>query len=676
MYKNLTLAVLLLASLSRGALPTMSLPLDWTSAAGISRANLNLNPIALQNAHNQVVDSLNPLLLAFAGYSTSLAMASNQDLILKVDADANGTHRLVVTSNNVDTMFRMTEAGAGKLFGSLTLTDSLIGVAQRLSGSLNVAGAVTLSNYTSGRVPYFTTGGLITTASGFTYDGTALSAPNITAISELAATAVLASESVRADTIIPAVSLKFSGSGSAADWSLWRSSTAGLSIRGGAGSSYDFALFNPAAQYLMRNPTGTQGLEFPGSGTYAFAGPMTAASTMGALRLNVNSATDNANAGVNVKDAQIAVSGTQAIIRSYGLGAPGSANYEGCYMQHDGTKSIFASTASGTGTYRTLALQNPAGTDGLTISNSQAVAIPGTLGVTGVATFTAPPVFSSATASQALEVDGSKGLVSVAKTGSGNDVYSVSPTISGTLTASGPVNLNGGNLSVQRSNSGSTVQAKVSNQSNTASSDAPLILEVAGSSGGDPYIDLSVSGVSDWLVGLDNSNADAFVISEGNSLGANNRIKIAAGGAVSIPGTLNVTGSVTADTLISSKFYEEGSFTATLTGVTTSVTGTARYVRVGKSVTLYLPPLVGVSNSTSCTITGMPAAIASSRQQSFPVPAITDNSTSYSGFLIWNGTGPIQFVRWTSSTTLVAFTFTNSGNKGLQYDATLSYTLQ
>ena len=35
--------------------------------------------------------------------------------------------------------------------------------------------------------------------------------------------------------------------------------------------------------------------------------------------------------------------------------------------------------------------------------------------------------------------------------------------------------------------------------------------------------------------------------------------------------------------------YEEGSFTVTATGFTTAVTGTARYVRVGKQVTLHLP---------------------------------------------------------------------------------------
>lgn len=53
----------------------------------------------------------------------------------------------------------------------------------------------------------------------------------------------------------------------------------------------------------------------------------------------------------------------------------------------------------------------------------------GTLGVTGVATFTAQPVMSSLTASRAVFTDASKGLVSNAITGTGNVVMSTSPTL-------------------------------------------------------------------------------------------------------------------------------------------------------------------------------------------------------------------------------------------------------
>ena len=59
----------------------------------------------------------------------------------------------------------------------------------------------------------------------------------------------------------------------------------------------------------------------------------------------------------------------------------------------------------------------------------------GTVGITGVATFTAAPIFSSATASQAVFTDGSKALVSNAITGTGNVVMSASPTLTGTIGA-------------------------------------------------------------------------------------------------------------------------------------------------------------------------------------------------------------------------------------------------
>ena len=69
--------------------------------------------------------------------------------------------------------------------------------------------------------------------------------------------------------------------------------------------------------------------------------------------------------------------------------------------------------------------------------------VAGTLGVTGVATFSSAPIYSSLTASSAVATDASKGLVSVTNTGTGNNVLATSPTLvtpilgtpqSGTLT--------------------------------------------------------------------------------------------------------------------------------------------------------------------------------------------------------------------------------------------------
>ncbi|HNB44617.1 MAG TPA: hypothetical protein PLL72_10500 [Burkholderiaceae bacterium] len=52
-----------------------------------------------------------------------------------------------------------------------------------------------------------------------------------------------------------------------------------------------------------------------------------------------------------------------------------------------------------------------------------------------------------------------------------------------------------------------------------------------------------------------------------------------------------------------------GAFTASLTGCSAAVTGTARYVVDNDVCTLYLPGLTGTSNATSATITGLPASM-------------------------------------------------------------------
>jgi len=57
------------------------------------------------------------------------------------------------------------------------------------------------------------------------------------------------------------------------------------------------------------------------------------------------------------------------------------------------------------------------------------VNIAGNLGVTGTATFSTAPIFSSLTISSAVATDASKNFVSVTNTGTGNNVLATSPTI-------------------------------------------------------------------------------------------------------------------------------------------------------------------------------------------------------------------------------------------------------
>ncbi len=52
-----------------------------------------------------------------------------------------------------------------------------------------------------------------------------------------------------------------------------------------------------------------------------------------------------------------------------------------------------------------------------------------------------------------------------------------------------------------------------------------------------------------------------------------------------------------------------GSFTMTLTGVSPSVTKTAHYLLIDSTVILSIPNITGTSNTTACTITGLPSEI-------------------------------------------------------------------
>lgn len=110
-----------------------------------------------------------------------------------------------------------------------------------------------------------------------------------------------------------------------------------------------------------------------------------------------------------------------------------------------------------------------------------------------------------------------------------------------------------------------------------------------------------------------------------------------------------------------------GSFTATLTGVNATVTGTAYYSIQNGCVVLDLPGLSGTSNTTACTITGIPAAIQPSSGKTFA--ALISN----------NGTSQINYMQLSAGTITLfnnfSSTFTNTGTKGLTGGASVSYTL-
>jgi hypothetical protein len=101
-------------------------------------------------------------------------------------------------------------------------------------------------------------------------------------------------------------------------------------------------------------------------------------------------------------------------------------------------------------------------------------------------------------------------------------------------------------------------------------------------------------------------------------------------------------------------------YTGTLTGCTTSPTGSVVYSTNDDTVTLAIPAIAATSNTTAATITGMPADIRPSAAQS--VIGITqDNGTSAPGKIIVETNGTLTL----HVPNTVSPVFTNSGTKGI-----------
>lgn len=125
-----------------------------------------------------------------------------------------------------------------------------------------------------------------------------------------------------------------------------------------------------------------------------------------------------------------------------------------------------------------------------------------------------------------------------------------------------------------------------------------------------------------------------------------------------------------------SRNASSGSFTATLTGMTGSVTGDIGYkIDPDGTVWLYrsgfLPGISGTSNTTSMTMTGLPTAIRPKFTTLALCIGIVDNGNGLAGAANISAAGVITFS--ILGNPLAAFT--GSGTKGIQSGWTISYPL-
>jgi hypothetical protein len=112
-----------------------------------------------------------------------------------------------------------------------------------------------------------------------------------------------------------------------------------------------------------------------------------------------------------------------------------------------------------------------------------------------------------------------------------------------------------------------------------------------------------------------------------------------------------------------------GQFTGVLTGVTTLVSDAIQFNKVGSTVTLKFKTMLGTSNSTACTITGLPAYLKPIKQQ-VCVARVRDNGiVDYGNAIVSEIDGTIVFGVGADSVI-----FTASGTKGIE-SSTITYSL-
>lgn len=118
---------------------------------------------------------------------------------------------------------------------------------------------------------------------------------------------------------------------------------------------------------------------------------------------------------------------------------------------------------------------------------------------------------------------------------------------------------------------------------------------------------------------------------------------------------------------------EAGSFTGTLTGYASGPTGTINYIIQGAICRLFAPAnILGTSNATAMTMTGLPAACVPSSAVSALCP-VADNGAGVVGQAsISASSSTITFAMGSS---LSATGFTNSGTKGINAGWTIEYPL-
>jgi hypothetical protein len=136
-------------------------------------------------------------------------------------------------------------------------------------------------------------------------------------------------------------------------------------------------------------------------------------------------------------------------------------------------------------------------------------------------------------------------------------------------------------------------------------------------------------------------------------------------------GTLNATGLYVNGV----NQNQSGTFTGTLTGCATAPTATFNYAIAGNTATIYLlAGFAATSNATTCTVTGLPAALTPANSVFVSATCIENNGT------IGNQAAAVSGTTLVLSNTVAAGNaagaFTATGTKGLSGGFSMTYPLK
>lgn len=146
-------------------------------------------------------------------------------------------------------------------------------------------------------------------------------------------------------------------------------------------------------------------------------------------------------------------------------------------------------------------------------------------------------------------------------------------------------------------------------------------------------------------------------------------------------GTINATGANGYE-LNGVAQFQSGTFLGTLTGMSSTTTGTFHYTIAGNICTISLANaanVTGTSNANTMTLTGLPAVCQPATQYPCVPCFLEDNGTGALGAAqLSAGSGTIQFLKAVVSGSAVGFSsagFTTSGAKGMD-STVITYSLQ